>query len=76
MVDSEKSPDNYKTLKISTGAKIMYVPDQYETQEMCDKVIPGNGGTLRFLADCYNNQKMCCKAVDNYSQVLEFFRSL
>ena len=45
----------------------MYVPDQYETHEICDKVILGNFGTLRIFPDCYNNQKMYCKAVNNYT---------
>ena len=75
------SPDNYKTLKISIGAKKMckntvkkllyeIQSDQfevlYETYQMCDKAILESGGTLRFFPDCYNNQKMCCKAVNNY----------
>ena len=81
------SPGNYKTLKLSIGAKTMCKDavkkllyetqsDQfevlYETDQMCDKGILENGGTLRFFPDCYNNQKMCCKAVNNYVSV--FFR--
>ena len=31
----------------------------YKTQEMCDKIILENGGTLTFISDCYKNQKMC-----------------
>ena len=40
---------------------IRYVPDQYETQQMCDKVILENGETLKYVPDCYKNQEMCNK---------------
>ena len=50
----------------------MYVPDQYKTQEMCDKVKPEIGGMLRFIPDCYKNKKTCDKAVENYFHELEF----
>ena len=33
-----------------------YVPDQYKTQEMRDKVILKNGGILIFVPDCYNKK--------------------
>ena len=32
---------------------IKYVPDQYKTNEICDKVIIENGRMLRFTPDCY-----------------------
>ena len=32
---------------------MLYVPDWYKTQEMCDKVILENGRTLRLIPDCY-----------------------
>ena len=38
----------------------MYVPDQYRTQNMCDRVI------LENVPKCYKNQELCNKAVDNY----------
>ena len=44
---------------------LRYVPDQYNTQQMCDKAIPKNSGTLKFVHDGYKNQEMCNKAVDN-----------
>ena len=31
---------------------ISYVPDQYKTQQICDKAILENGGTLESLPDC------------------------
>ena len=36
----------------------MYVLDQYKTQEMSNKVVVKNGGTLMFVRDCYKNQEM------------------
>ena len=44
---------------------IRYVPDQYETQQMCDKAILENGRTLKSVPDCYKNQEMCNTVVDN-----------
>ena len=43
-----------------------YVPDWYKTQQLCDKALLENGGTLKSGLDCYKNQEMCNKAVDNY----------
>ena len=51
---------------------IRYVPDQYKTQQMCDKAILENGGTLKSVLDCYKNQQMCDKSVENYFHALEF----
>ena len=34
---------------------IGYVPDQYKTQQMCDKAVFDNGGTLKSVPDCYKN---------------------
>ena len=36
---------------------IMYVPDRYNNQEICNKVIIGIDGLLRFVLERYNNQK-------------------
>ena len=52
---------------------IRYVTDQYKTQQMCNKVILENSGTLEQSAtDCYRNQQMCDKIVDNYPHTLNF----
>ena len=42
---------------------LRYVPDQYKTQQMCDKAILENGGRLNSVPDCYKIQEMCNKAV-------------
>ena len=42
-----------------------YVPHQYKTQQVCDKAILENGGTLKSVPYCYKNQEMCSKAVEN-----------
>ena len=49
---------------------IRYVPDQYKTQQTCDKAILENGGTLKSVPDCFKDQQLCDKAVDNYSHTL------
>ena len=42
------------------------VPDQYKTQQMCDKTNTENGGILKSVPVCYKNQRMCGKTVDYY----------
>ena len=40
---------------------LRYVPDQYKTQQTCDKKILENDGTLKSVPDCYKNQKCVIK---------------
>ena len=40
---------------------IRNVPDQYKTQQMCDKAILENGGTLESAPDCYKINKCLIK---------------
>ena len=51
---------------------LRYVHDWYKTQQMCDKAILENGGSLKSVPDCYKNQELCNKAVNNYPHALEF----
>ena len=50
--------DHLKTKNMSKHAVkkfpfvIRYVSNWYKTQEMCDRVILENGGTLMFVSDC------------------------
>ena len=54
-------PDHLKARKICKNAVkklpfvIRYGPNRYKTQEMCDKVILENGGTLLLVPICYKN---------------------
>ena len=48
---NEKSRNVKKLLYL-----LRYVPNQYNTQQMCDKVILGNGGTLKSAPDYFKNQ--------------------
>ena len=34
---------------------LRYVPDWYKTQQMFDKAIIENGGTVKSVPDCYKN---------------------
>ena len=47
------------------------MPDQYKTQEMCDKAVD-NAHALKVAPDCYKNQKMCCKTVNTYPFTARF----
>ena len=51
---------------------VRYILDQYKIQQMCDKGILENGGTLKSVPDYYKNHEMCNKSVDNYPHALEF----
>ena len=63
-------PDHLKTKTLPD--LLRYVLDQYWTQQMYDKAILENGGTLKSVPDCYKNQETYNKAVDNYPHALEF----
>ena len=45
--------------------------DEFQTQEICDKVILENGRMLKFILDKYKNQKLCYKAPNNNFHVLK-----
>ena len=67
------------TLKLKRFEKMLFpfiirnASDQYKAQEICDRVILENGGTLMFIPDFYKNKKMCNKAIDDYPHALELF---
>ena len=44
---------------------ITYFFDWYKSQQVCDKAILENGGTLKSAPDCYKNRQMCDRAVCN-----------
>ena len=41
---------------------IRYVPDQYKTQQTCDKAIDNYPHALKFVPYCCMTQEMCDKA--------------
>ena len=55
--------DHLKTRKMSKHALkqllfvMRYVPDDCKTQQVCDKVILGNGGMLESVFDRYKTQE-------------------
>ena len=51
---------------------IVYVSNQFKTQEIYDKINLENGGMSRFIPNCYKNQRMCDKAIVNYFTPLKF----
>ena len=63
--------DHFNTKK-KTPYPLTYVTDQYKTQQMCEKAILENRGTLKSVPECYKNQDICNKGVNNYSHILEF----
>ena len=48
-----------------------FVPDQYKTQEMCDKAVD-DCHTLEFVSDQYRSSKMCDKIVSDNSFKLKY----
>ena len=47
------------------------VPDQYKTQEKCDRVVYENPFLTVYCSDKYITQKMCDEAVDDCLAVLK-----
>ena len=46
-------------------------PDQYKTQEMCDKAVSEDPFSLGYCPDKYITQKMCDEAVANFLATLK-----
>ena len=71
-------PDHHKTKKLCKHPTkklrylLRYARHQYKTQNICDKAILENGGTLKPVPDCYKNQERYNQAVENYPHALEF----
>ena len=57
-------PDHLKTKKMCNHS-VKKLTFQYKTQQICDKAILENGGTLKYVPNCCKNQEMLNKAVDN-----------
>ena len=51
---------------------IKYVPDQYNTQEICDKAVDKYAHALEFVPDCIKTQKMSNKAANTYFSTVQF----
>ena len=63
-------PDHLKICKNAVKKLpklIKYVPDQYKTKQMCDKVIIENDGMLGFISDCYKDKKCAIKLLIIFS---------
>ena len=50
---------------------LMFVSDQYKSQEISNIIILEIGGLLKLVPDYNKNWKICDKAVDDYFHVLE-----
>ena len=49
-----------------------YIPDQYQTEEMCDRFISDDPFSLRYVPSQHKTQQMCDKAVDDCLAGLNF----
>ena len=48
------------------------VPNKYNTQEICDKIVSEDPFKLKYCHDRYKTQEMCIRAVDDFLQALKF----
>ena len=51
---------------------LIYIPDRYKTQEMCDRIISDDSFSLRYVPHQYKTQQMCDKALDHCLAALKF----
>ena len=51
---------------------VLYVPDQFKTQEMCDKAVVKDPDLLECVLDQFKTQKMCDKAVEKNPRFFEY----
>ena len=69
MVDSEYSSDNYKSLRISTGAitknpeMLRFVPDYLKTKNKYENRVKRLSLVVGYVSDLYETREMCNKAV-------------
>ena len=49
----DKAVDNYP--------QVLFVPDCYMTQKICDKAVNTHSSTIQLLSECYKTQKICNK---------------
>ena len=68
------APDFCMTQKMCFKAvDTHFVTDQYNTQEMCDKIVFDDPFKAKDYHDRYHTQEMCNKAVDGVLPVSKFF---
>ena len=53
---------------------LILFPDQYKTQEMCDRVVCEDPFLKVFCPDKYTTQRMCDEAIHDYSSVETYSR--
>ena len=51
---------------------IWCVPDQFKTQETCNRAVQSKPWVLKFLPDQFKTQEMCNRAVQSKPEVLEY----
>ena len=61
-----------RCVNIQLKISFLIRPDPYKTQQMCDKSVLENYGTLESVPDCFRNPQMRDKAIDNHPHSLEF----
>ena len=57
---------------LENGGTLMFVPDCYKNQKICNKAADNYPHALEFVPDCFKTQKMCNKAVDTYPSATQF----
>ena len=78
MVDSENSPRNYKTLKISMGTiikhpeSLRFVPDHLKTKKMYKNAVEKLPFVVRYLPYRYKIQEVSGKVIIENVEMLRF----
>ena len=49
-----------------------YIPDQYKTQEICDRIISEVPFSIRYVPGQYKTYEMCDEAIDDCLAALKF----
>ena len=64
---------NYPQNFFLNDIRLIFFPDQYKTQEICDIVVSLYPFLILYCPDKYKTQKMCDEAVDDSLAALKFF---
>ena len=50
---------------------LLFIPDCYKDQNMCNKAVDNCACALVSVSDCYNTKEMCDKAISIYPSIIQ-----
>ena len=57
---------------LENSGMLMFVPNYYKNQKMCNNSVDNYAHALEFVLDCFKIQKMCSKTINTYPSAMQF----